>query len=239
MRPISKQVPIDSAGIPQKIFDNYGDAKPYLIQQTLRYCHFCEMPILNIPSVEHIKPKECEGNPQKYINIRNHWGNLLLICGYCNSIKGNRDVKLGEYYWPHRNNTLIPFEHLTGIVRVNETNLTVEQREKAKRTIRLYGLERNSDDSGGQAIRSERRMLAISQAIERFNEYSAQLPAVTLDAIIGQATDAGFWSVWFNVFEMFPIVKRALINAFMLPIECFDHNHSPLSRNPKNLQDSI
>ncbi len=239
MRPISKQVPIGNTGIPLKIFNKYGDAKPYLEHQTLRYCHFCEMPILNVPAVEHIKPQKCKVNPNKYINLRNHWENLLLICFYCNRIKDNQDVKLGEYYWPHRNNTLIPFEYRTGTVRVNGTELTDEQREKADRTIRLYGLDRIKTKGRGQEIRFEGRLRAISQATERLNEYSAQPQAVTLDAIIGQATDSGFWSVWFNVFENFPNVRLALIKAFQVPIECFDHNHSPICRNRKNQQDSI
>jgi 5-methylcytosine-specific restriction endonuclease McrA len=81
MRPINKGIwPLDPVGN-KIVFNGWGEAKPYLIERTCRYCHFCEMPILNSPAVEHIK------NKQYYPNVKNHWANLMLICTYCNSRK--------------------------------------------------------------------------------------------------------------------------------------------------------
>jgi len=237
MRPIVKTHPLNNAGA-KIVFNKYGDAKQHLIDQTCRYCHFCEMPILNSPAVEHIKPKECNGNKTKYKNLTNKWSNLLLICTYCNSTKGNQDIKLQNYYWPFKNNTLIPFEHLTGSVIIDNTMLPAVQ-TKAQNTINLYGLSSITNSSGGKDTRFEHRIRVISQAIERFAEYTANPQLITINAIIGQAIEAGYFSVWFNVFKSQPLVRQALLQAFKVPATCFDANFNPIPRNPTNLTDTI
>lgn len=37
------------------------------------------------------------------------WSNLLLACTNCNSIKSDKDNELYCYYWPDRDNTMVPF----------------------------------------------------------------------------------------------------------------------------------
>lgn len=66
MRPINKgTLPTDNN--PNKIiFNHWKAAKYFLEERTGKYCHFCEMPILNSPSVEHIK------NKAFYPNVKNH-----------------------------------------------------------------------------------------------------------------------------------------------------------------------
>ncbi|MCL9980593.1 MAG: hypothetical protein NBV77_04015 [Bacteroidia bacterium] len=237
MRPITKKQPVNKAG--KKIqFDHWGEAKPYLIRQTCRYCHFCEMPILNVPAVEHIKPKECYGNKNKYENLRNEWSNLLLICHYCNSTKGNLDIKLHNYYWPHKQNTLIVFEHLSGVL-VPSSKLTANQPVKANATIALYGLDKKVNSSGGVDTRFEYRLKAISQALERYAEYTSVPRQATLNGIIGQAGDSGFWSVWYNVFNAMPEVRAALVKQFKASKECFNVNNNPIHRNQDDPVDTI
>ena len=81
MRPIIKgDWPTDAAGAKIQ-FNGWGEAKPYLIDNTGLFCHFCEMKLDNTPAVEHVKPKALKHSP----NLQNHWANLMLICDYCNS----------------------------------------------------------------------------------------------------------------------------------------------------------
>jgi hypothetical protein len=237
MRPIVKIHPTDIAGT-KIVFNKYGDAKPYLIDQTCRYCHFCEMPILNSPAVEHIKPKECDGNKTKYANLKNEWCNLLLICTYCNSTKGNQDLKLYNFYLPYKHNTLIPFEHLTGSIIV-DNSIEPAQQTKAQNTIDLYGLNSKSNSSGGKDTRFEHRLRVISQALERYTEYTSNPQQVTINAIVGQAVEAGFFSVWYNVFKTQQVVRYALIQAFKVPTTCFNATFNPIPRNPANPIDTI
>ena len=237
MRPFKKTYPIDNSG--EKIrFSKYGEAKPFLIEQTGRYCHFCEIPVVNSPAVEHIKPNECENNKNKYKNLRNRWENLLLICTYCNSRKGNKDVKLSNYYWPFKNNTLLAFNYFNGLTTVQNTLLN-NQRKKAQETIKLYGLDKMVDSGGGIDTRYEHRLKALSQAIERYDEYNRNPPEVQVRAIVGQAIDSGFFSVWFQIFNGNFEVKRELIDRFKIPQDCIDNNFSPIPRNPNNAFDPV
>lgn len=237
MRPISKTQPLKANGSKVK-FASYGDAKPILVSQTGRYCHFCEMPILNSPAVEHIKPKECEGNKTKYANLKNEWSNLLLICTYCNSTKGNQDIKLQNYYWPFKHNTILAFEHLSGTL-LPHSSLNPLQTTKSNNTIGLYGLHKTTDSTGGKDTRFEFRLRAISQALERLIEYESTPPKVTINAIIGQAKDAGFWSVWYNIFINHQLVMRTLITEFKAAATCFDATAIAIPRNPANPVDTI
>jgi HNH endonuclease len=237
MRPVTKNHPQNQAGV-RITFEYYLDARQYLIEQICRYCSFCEMPILNMPAVEHIKPKNCEGNPEKYANLRNHWSNFLLICAACNSTKGNRDIKLGNYYWPHKNNTILAFEGITGLIQPKGM-LNPDQTIKAIATIELYGLNKIKDSSNGIDIRFEQRLKVISQAIERLQEYQSNPPITTENNIIDAAENSGFWSVWYTIFNNEINVKQLLINELNAATNCFDPNFNPIPRNPNDPHDTI
>lgn len=83
-----------------KVFQNNIDTKKYIddkhsykvnsIQQKLNEiyhlkCAYCEKKLLDSPKhIEHYRPKSI------YYWLAYSWDNLLLSCGFCNSVKGNR-----------------------------------------------------------------------------------------------------------------------------------------------------
>ena len=152
MRPIIKgDWPTDAAGTKIQ-FNGWGAAKPYLIDNTGLFCHFCEMKLDNTPAVEHVKPKALKHSP----NLQNHWANLMLICDYCNSRKTKAQIKLYDYYWPHKNNTFKALNmDMTGIIKVND-GLVSPQLDKAENIIELYGLDKTTDTAGGGDARQPR-----------------------------------------------------------------------------------
>jgi hypothetical protein len=162
MRPINKgSHPLDEEL--QKItFNKYGDAKPYLIDKTCRYCHFCEMPILNSPAVEHLKNKDF------YPNLIKKWENLMLICVYCNSRKPKKKekimkIKLYNHYFPHIHNTFLLFDYVTSIgIPTIKANLNNAEKNKAESTLKLYGLQGVENSEGEIDTRYEHRLIAFS-----------------------------------------------------------------------------
>lgn len=230
MRPIIKgDWPTDAAGAKIQ-FNGWGEAKPYLIDNTGLFCHFCEMKLDNTPAVEHVKPKALKHSP----NLQNHWANLMLICDYCNSRKTKAQIKLYDYYWPHKNNTFKALNmDMTGIIKVND-GLVSPQLDKAENIIELYGLDKTTDTAGGMDARLRARLEAMSKAINRLLEYQAG--QATVQAIVDNASSSGFWSVWFRMFKNHPVVLNALLNDFHFrgtATACFDaaNNYTPQDRN--------
>lgn len=229
MRPIEKKAP-------KKIFTNYKKYSSELTIQTLKYCHFCEMPILNAPSVEHIKPKKCIGNHTKYKNLRNHWSNLLLICNYCNSNKLNIDLKTYNYYWPQKNNTLKIFKYIPLVSK--KSNLSQNQSIKAQNTLDLYKIDKIKKSDGTSDSRFIERLKVISNAIECLKEF--QKNTITVNAIVRNALSSGFFSVWYEVFKNEPLVLKLLFKEFKVPINCYNAtNYNLLDRNPLDLNDTL
>lgn len=232
MRPIDKgSWPIDLTTGKKKEFKTWGAAKPDLISITGgKYCHICEMPILNAPAVEHIKPKEVKGNKTKYENLRLHWANFLLICTYCNSRKLNQDIKLYDYYWPHKHNTAYAFGYEDQTILRPNPSLSLTEVAIANATIDLYGLDKIVDSTGGSDSRFMARLKVISIANTRKREYEKKL--ATLDAIIDSAKLAGFWLIWFEMFSHCPEVRLRLIEDFYVPIHLFDakNGYTPIKR---------
>jgi hypothetical protein len=229
MRPIDKKKPHKK----QSSYKNYAND---LINQTLKYCHFCEMPILNAPSVEHIKPQKCIENHDKYKNLRNHWTNLLLICNYCNSNKKNVDLKTYNYYWPQKNNTLKIFKYLPLVPNV--INLSQNQSIKAQNTLDLYKINKITKSDGTSDSRFIERLKVISNAIECLKEF--QKNTITVNAIVRNALSSGFFSVWYEVFKNEPQVLKILFIEFKVPLSCYNNiNFNLLDRNPLDLIDPL
>lgn len=236
MRPIVKGRPLKNGK--EVSFGKYGEARPYLENNTGHYCHFCEMPVKNSPAVEHIKPKAL--HPLLVCD----WDNLMLICTYCNSGKTKKSIEMDDYYWPHQHNTYYIFDYnieeifgKKGLPSVSDT-LTQTQQEKAQRTIDLYKLRVLSSKNGDIDRRLKFRLEAISKAIACKQEYQKQ--KITEDAIYLMAEAAGFWSVWFSVFKDEPKVLAKLLTFKGVHIASFDtNNYDPIPRNPHNPIDSI
>ncbi len=232
MRPIDKGTwPLD-ANLKKIEFNSWGEAKPYLIKNTGRFCHFCEMKLDNSPGIEHIKPKALKHSP----NLQNHWDNLMLSCVYCNSRKTKDQIKLYNYYWPHKHNTFKALNITNlGVIIVDPAIINPSQVEKANNLIQLYGLNESEDSSGGIDSRLLARLESLSNALERLNEFERGL--CTINAIIANASSGGFWSVWYRVFANHITVRDALIKAPTFNgtmAACFNaaSRLDPIDRNP-------
>ena len=95
MRPVARGThPTDAAGN-KKAWTEYSQSRGDLIDRIGEYCSFCEMHLDASLAVEHIQPKSL------YPNLALEWDNFLLACTNCNSTKGDRDIKLNDYFWPH------------------------------------------------------------------------------------------------------------------------------------------
>lgn len=241
MRPIEKgNWPTKGRlGITRRVFNDWTRAIPHLKGLTGRYCHFCEMKVTNAIAIEHIKPKE------HFPKLQAHWGNFLLICNHCNSHKINTiptSPYRKSYYWPHLNNTIMAFDfRITGEIIPNTTYLTLQpQIDRANATIDLYGLDKTVTAQGNSDDRLIDRLEAYKQAIDRYVEYSTGL--ATVNAIVDNAKNTGFFSVWLKVFDSIPPVKMALINCpdfHMATTNCFNAVYQPIPRNPVIVADPI
>jgi uncharacterized protein (TIGR02646 family) len=102
MRPVSKGTSPEPGD-----FEDYEDAKPYLLSRLGHFCSYCERRIATNLAVEHIQPK---GLPQ-YAALERNWDNFLLGCVNCKSTKGDKDVPLDKFYLPDRDNTFAAFDY--------------------------------------------------------------------------------------------------------------------------------
>lgn len=103
MRPVLRgDTPTDEEGRAIE-YGDYKDARDDLIDRMGDYCSYCEVALHSQVDVEHVQPKSL--NPE----LELEWKNFLLACGNCNSIKGNKEVELSDYYWPDQDNTLRAF----------------------------------------------------------------------------------------------------------------------------------
>ncbi|MDR1963594.1 MAG: HNH endonuclease [Planctomycetaceae bacterium] len=117
------------------VIKQYRYAAPFLVQKLGCYCSYCEMRIPAGLAVEHVQPK------LKRADLKLTWDNFLLACSICNSIKGDQDINLSDYYWQDQDNTFSIFCYSREGITVNES-LNPKDKEKSKRTLRLTGLNR-------------------------------------------------------------------------------------------------
>ncbi|HJD32380.1 MAG TPA: HNH endonuclease [Candidatus Eisenbergiella stercorigallinarum] len=96
--------PVDKGETPDRTFDDYQDAEPYLEERIGPYCSYCEFPIGHVPEVEHKEAKAAGGALLE-------WNNLLLSCKYCNARKGKIAAKgdKEKYLWPDEDDTFHAF----------------------------------------------------------------------------------------------------------------------------------
>jgi uncharacterized protein (TIGR02646 family) len=226
MRPIERgDVPLDDHGSP-KVFGEYPEARQDLIDRMGEYCSYCEMHLDASLAVEHIKPKKA--NPAFELD----WSNFLLSCTNCNSIKGGDDLDVNDYYWPDRHNTAQALEYGEGgIVQVNPA-LTQAQQDRAERTIKLTGLERQPNNSG---TASNRRWNNRREAWDIATLSRQDLAAAPIDGmrrqIVRTARANGFWSVWMTVFHDDETMRERLIVAFAGTCrDCFDDHFRLVDR---------
>lgn len=210
MRPITKGDTPSENGINVEI-NNYGDARPYLIERLGDYCSYCENQITN-PAIEHIQPKSISPG------IETNWYNFLLACVNCNSIKGHTTLNLDDFYWSDIHNTFLLFDYFPlGVVTVKRSLHNSVDRDTAQRTLELTGLGRYGQNVTSEADRRwVKRSEAYGKAENALKLYEINNRSLdNIQSITDTATSTGFWSVWIKVFESEQNVIIALVNAFL------------------------
>ncbi|WP_459211523.1 HNH endonuclease [Aquimarina rhabdastrellae] len=215
---------IDKGDTPNEDGENieineYGDARPYLIDRLGDYCSYCENQITN-PAVEHILPKSISPN------VETNWYNFLLACVNCNSIKGHSQLNLEDYYWPDIHNTYLLFEyHPLGVITLKDHLHNSVDKDIAQKTLELTGLNRYGEALTSDADRRWiKRSEAYGKAENALSFYTCNnRPNGYIQTITDLATSTGFWSVWIKIFENEIEVVDALTNSFKGTFNKFDN----------------
>lgn len=197
MRPVQRGACPQDADGNDVAFTEYMQARRALIERLGECCSYCEMQLDASLAVEHVQPKKPPGAAAALPERELAWGNFLLGCTNCNSIKGDTDVVLGDYLWPDRDDTYHCLRYSEGVLVQSVPGPTQVQ---ADRLIALVGLDRTPDT----ARASDRRWLNRREAWDiavRAKDRLARCPQEDMkDQIIDTAKAKGFWSVWATVF---------------------------------------
>lgn len=221
--------PVDK-GIAPADYADYKDAGADLISRVGEYCSYCERKIETHLAVEHIQPKLF------HPRLRNSWGNFLLACVHCNSIKGKRDIVRDEYFWPDRDNTLLVVEYRKGGLVRPHRRLNCKNRVRAKATIALTGLDRTPGKHGREPTGSDKRWLKRQQTWQLAEDANGRLQGQVdntslREQIVDTAVSRGMFSIWWTVFAGDVDMRRRLREAFAgTHSASFDVDENPVRR---------
>lgn len=231
MRPVSKgSLPKDSDGHSIQ-FKDYSFARRLLIERIGQYCSYCEMKLDSSLHVEHVKPKQPKGIEEVIQERLLDWDNFLLACVNCNSNKGSEEITLEDYFWPDQDNTFKVLKYSEGGVISPVDKLEDKEKDKALRTIKLTGLDKNPKNDPKASDRrweNRREVWGIAQrAKERLKRID--IPEMR-DQIVSTATGHAYWSVWMTVFQDDADMLARFIEAFSGTCrECFDAENNYIS----------
>jgi hypothetical protein len=230
MRPIDKgTAPEDANGVQIQI-KNYQQSRGHLITRLGSYCSYCERYLGGNIAVEHIQPKS------KVPGLELAWGNFLLACKNCNSIKGDTPIQLSDYYWPDQDNTFRAFVQTPyQPVKVN-MQLSQNEQEVAQRTIKLTGIDRTPStdpliNSEMSDLRWRERLTAWGKAERTRGRLMTCNTEEMREQIVETATSTGFFSIWMTVFSQDQDMLKRFVEAFPgTSVSCFDGNYFPVMR---------
>lgn len=213
-------------------YNPYQSAKPILIANMGNYCSYCECGYFydRDLAVEHVQPKSIE----QYKSLQTKWTNFLLSCDTCNGAdnKGTKNVILNDVHLPHKNNTYLSLNYLSGGVVTVNPKLTGVSRVHAENLWRLVGFDKTPKQARPGDTRWRKRFEDWNTAEEFLQMYNAG--QVSVDVVIQIAQSRGGWSIWFSVFKGVDEVLKALIDQFPgTAKDCFDaaDHYKPLPRN--------
>lgn len=222
--------PIDRGKAPQ-IYTKYQDAQADLIERIGYYCSYCERYIKTNLAVEHIQPKSLVPI------LRNDWSNFLLSCVNCNSCKGDKNIDITKFFWPHADNTFLAFDYLEAGIVVTHPNLHAAAAAKAQATIELLGLDRDHGQPNkskwptSKDIRWQDRFENWSLATHELKRLKGDDTTNVRELIVGVAISRGLFSIWMKVFEDDLDMCCRLIKAFKgTAINCFSSEGKAISR---------
>lgn len=220
MRPVVRgSCPQDSTGN-DVVFTKYTQARGELIKRLGERCSYCEMHLDSSLAVEHVQPKKPPGATQAMPERELAWDNFLLACTNCNSIKDNKDVVLGDYVWPDRDNSFMALTYSEGgLVHAAKG----PHETQALAMIKLVGLDRKSDANEASDRRWQNRHEAWELAQDSLEDYvSAESPELRRQ-IIRTVKTGGYWSIWMTVFKDHPAMLQDMIKAIPgTAAACFD-----------------
>lgn len=191
-------------------FARYQDARPDLFSRLGSYCSYCEVAHASL-AVEHVQPKS------KHPRLRTSWKNFLLSCPSCNSIKGNRSVKIYQHLWPDRDNTFRAFNYdNNGRVFVSSI-LNIRERLLAQNTVALVGLDRDPSTTPIASLNDRRWKIRYetAQIAQRSLQMlsTANIPQMR-EQIVMTAVAQGCWSIWMTTFGADADMVSRFIKAF-------------------------
>lgn len=224
MRPVERGA--EPTGV---VVEEYGGWRPHLIERVGCYCSYCEMRLTSPVPVEHKIPKR--DVPAGELQ----WTNVLLSCYSCNSSKPKKNVVESEYFWPDTDNTFRAFRyHPTGEIEVDRLPSDAE-RDTARRTLHLYGLDKHPGGPDLPTSISDRRWLLRHEAWNKADRARDLLgrndTPEQRETILALALETGFFSVWMAVFQADPLMRRLFIAGFIgTAQDCFDAFGQPLPR---------
>lgn len=222
MRPIDK-------GTAPSTFARYQEAQPDLVARLGDYCSYCERQIETNLAVEHVQPKS------RAAPLATSWSNFLLGCVNCNSCKGRRAVRLGDYFWPDTDNTLRAFTYSRGGLIEPSSGLGPALSARARATIALTGLDRVPGTPGRAPSTSDWRWLRrqqVWQLAEADRDRLRSNDTVEVrELIVENALARGMFSIWWSVFAGDVDMRRRLRSAFVgTHTGCFDANEDLVAR---------
>lgn len=231
MRPVVRG-PWPKDGRVKVDFGDYVKARRWLHERMGWYCSYCNRR-LEGAHVEHVRPKKPGGilHPQRETN----WHNFLLACSNCNSRKGETDVKLADYFWPDKDNTMRAFEYeASGGISVSGT-LTPRQQAIARATLRLTGLDHvprldpsagvptTASDPEATDTRWERRRHVWAKAADARADLLLRNDNVVRKWVAREIEEAGYWPIWYHHLHDIPGMLVILLD--LIPgtdKACFD-----------------
>jgi uncharacterized protein (TIGR02646 family) len=218
------------SGPAPRAYTSYGDAIGDLEERLGTYCSYCERRLPVSLAVEHMSPKSI------HPDLELIWDNFLLGCTNCNSVKGDTDTDDDETLWPDRDNTLLALTYSEGGFVGLDDRLNLEQQARARVLIDIVGLDRHRAQGWPRPAARDKRWQ------QRDELWAIAKDCVTAFEALGQSDDArsliistakgyGFLSVWLTVFDAYPAVKLALIEAFPGTAKnCFDDTGGAVNR---------
>ncbi|MEX0714336.1 MAG: hypothetical protein WD278_18515 [Pirellulales bacterium] len=227
MRPVERgDAPLDHDGKPV-LFRHYRDARDMLIQRIGDFCSYCEVALHSAVAVEHVSPKSLHPSSER------EWSNFLLACDYCNPIKADRDVAVGDYFWPDQDNTARLFQYELDQAPKVGHGLTEAQHAIASRTLELTGLDRvpGHPRFSGRDRRWLKRNEVWGIALQAFKLLQANDTLEMRSLICLTAISRGGWSIWMTVFAQDIDMRSRFVNGFRgTAHNCFDAETRPILR---------
>ncbi len=144
------------------------------------------------------------------------WENFLLSCKYCNTVKKDRNQGRDGYLWPDTDNTDLAFKYSEeNGIQVKE-GLSDEQKEYARKTISLMGLDRYPGGENEPTEADTRwisRKEAWDSAQKSYNNWT-EAPIPPMAKAIARNSLIGHYSIWAEVFKDVPEVLEELDNVY-------------------------